>query len=475
MIGWSIMQWGRSTRRIVLLSVAVVVLGCSSEAVPTASPTEALVLCDPAPSDDAPTPEAGAAMVHHYCMALRLQPSPGWEQIVRILVLGDQGTNPLAGRSVLVFHPGGPGISAVDVLKAGAPEVDYSRYVVMTWDGVTAGNGSGACGPKTIDFLTERTTDDFAQLADEVGHECEGGFGSNTDIGAWEAADELETIRVQLGISSFDFLGISYGTAIGEAYLRVYPGNVRRAVLDAPVGLEVPWRDRLEYVGPVLRAGANRLAMSCDVPECKEILDGQAVADAYTALREAVLAKRPQVGSGGITLTPIMFDQATELALRSQSYWPGYWQAVGEALNGDGSALWRVGERSYLDLDRQAFYWSICADIDRPSKAADFVPADTDPLTFAFASELAPCAGLPAGVPRPRASADGGAPDVLIVASTADVLAPSSLLVASPFLRAVGRVCTTNVVGHTSYADPQIRGALIDFLEGDADGIPGIC
>jgi pimeloyl-ACP methyl ester carboxylesterase len=394
---------------------------------------------------------------------------------VQVLVLADQQSAPLTGRSVLVFHPGGPGVSAIGVLSESPPDVDYSRYVVLTWDGVTAGSGGGACGGKTVSFLTERTPEDFARLADEVGDECEGGFGSNRDIGAWQAADELETIRARLGISSFDFLGISYGTAIGEAYLWTYPTHVRRAVLDAPVALQVPWRDRVASVQAVMRGAANRLAMSCDLPECESALAGVAPAEAYESLRRAVLDKAPRVGSGSLTLTPIMFDQAAELALRSESSWPGFAQAVAEALNGDGSAIWRVGEHTYLGLDRLAFYWSICADIDRPTKAADFVDPDADPLTFAFASELAPCAALPKGVPRPRAATPpGSAPSVLVVASTADVLAPPSLLPSSPFLLSIGHLCITNVAGHTSYADPDVRAALIAFLEGD-DAVREVC
>lgn len=133
------------------------------------------------------------------------------------------------------------------------------------------------------------------------------------------------------------------------------------------------------------------------------------------------------VGSGNVTLTPVMLDQTTTLALHSEDYWRGYATAVDEAPAGDGTSLWRIAERLYLDLDRQVFYRSMCADIDRPSVPEQFVLGH-DPLLFSYTSELAPCSGFPRGIPRATAPAPSEKPDVLVVASEQDVRAPSALV-----------------------------------------------
>jgi hypothetical protein len=160
-----------------------------------------------------------------------------------------------------------------------------------------------------------------------------------------------------------------------------------------------------------------------------------------------------------------MLDQATLLALHSVDYWPGWATAIDEGLTGDGSALWRGGERTYLDLDRQIYYRSLCADFDRPGDASGY-SGGQDPLVFTYASDLAPCVRFPAGAPpHPLATEDAQRPEVQIYASTRDPLAPASMLAGVPFLSTLGRYCVSDHPGHTSYADEAARESMIAFLE----------
>lgn len=423
------------------------------------------------PAADAAT---SAAATTAYCMQLVLQQSNKREQIVQVAVLSNQQGDPLGDRIPLVYHPGGPGLSAVQAMLADPPAVDLNAYALLTWDGTTSGNGPGACGPDSISFFTERTPEDFADGAAKAATECLGSFGGPADIGAWAAAGELEAIREALGVDRFDFLTFSYGTAIAEAYLHVYPEYVRRAVLDAPLGLDVPWGVRLQTVRRVLGEAADQLARSCPSEPCTQVLRNVSPDLSYESLREAVVRRKPSVGSGKLTLTPVMFDQAAELALRSEANWMGFGRAVDEALAGDGGAIWRVAERMYLDLDRSVFYQSLCADIDRPTEPSAYVVGD-DPLAFAYGSELAPCSGFPRGIARPATTA-ARPPEVLVVASRNDVLAPAALANQAPFLQSVGVFCVTDVVGHTSFADPTIHELIVEFLAaGDADGVADRC
>lgn len=466
--------------RVISLAAAALILAvaCGSNAVePTVDPKPpGLRPCHELPATTGGSQGDDTVGLHRYCLQLELDRSVDRTQIIQVLVLANQAAEPLRNRIALVYHPGGPGLSAVSTMLQDPPNVDLDTYVLLTWDGTTSGNGPGACGPESISYLTERTRDNFVAGAKATAEECLGGFGGPGDIGAWAAADELEAIRAALGLDRVDLLTFSYGTAIAEAYLHVHPDRVRRAVLDAPVALDVPWPSRLRLAGTTLRDEADRLARSCATDACESVLADTGSGGAYAAIRAAVLQRDPKVGSGSLTLTPVMFDQAAELALRSEANWEGFATGVDQALKGDGSSLWRVAERLYLDLDRSVFYQSLCADIDRPQDPAAYV-LDTGPIEFAFGSELAPCAGFPRGVIRPtQAGSSIAAPDVLVVASDRDILAPASLARNAPFLQSIGALCETQVPGHTSYGDPAVRELILEFLRsGDAQAIAGRC
>lgn len=448
-----------------LLAGAFLSWGCAGPA-PSSGPSE-----DPSvlrPCDQVRLPfldEASAEPLqelHAHCFNFMLEREGARPVPVQVVLLSDREADPLEGRQLLVYHPGGPSVSATRLMLGDPPPVDYQRYSVLAWDGFTARAAIGGCGPESLAFLTERTPQDFAQRAPRVTSECVGGYDSPLELGAWAAAEELETVRRMIGTDRFDMLAISYGTAIAEAYLHMHPERVRHAVLDGPLALEVSWPNRLTAVGPVLGRLADELARSCRTDACQSVLSEAGAGGSYDALRAAVLAEDRPVGSGTLLLRPVMFDQATALALRGRDYWPGWATAVDEALAGDGTLMWRIGERLLEDLDRDNFYWSLCADIDRPLDAAGYA-GGPHPLLFAYASELAPCAGFPKGVSRPAGTA-GQAAAVLILASRHDVLAPAALLSWSPRLQALGSACITDVVGHTSYRDEALRPVVEEFL-----------
>ncbi len=470
-------------RRLALLLLSLVVVGgCSADEPSPTDPPAALRPCDEAydgrsderlPPTGQPPPADG--WVHAHCLQLTLSRTPGWEQVVQAVVLSDRSADPLEGRRLLVYHPGGPGISAVARLLGQPPAVDPARYAVLAWDGATASTTPGACGPATITFLGERTVEDFADAALPAAEECDVGYGSAAELGAWAAAEELEELRVVLGVESVDLLTQSYGTAIAEAYLRMYPERVGRAVLDAPFGLEVGWLERAEAVSNVLRQSVGELARSCTTAACVEAQRGADGPAAYDALRRIILDRPPAVGSGSLGLTPVMLDQATLLALRHERHWPGYAAAVDEALAGDGTALYRIAERLFLDLDWAVFYRSICADMDRPARAADYL-LGRGPLLFAYTSELAPCAGFPRGEPRPAGELPAAQPEVLLVASPRDILAPAAMIATDQSLMRLGALCITHVNGHTGYHDETVRDLVHEFLAGaDAAAIAARC
>jgi pimeloyl-ACP methyl ester carboxylesterase len=414
-----------------------------------------MTLCDDVYGghDDWPPPSPTSIEIperHYHCLQLPIQ-SSGLDIVLQVVIVTDSTDDSLGSRQLLVFHPGGPGINPIDVLTAGPPAVDLATTAVMAWSGSTAGIGPGECGTTTRDYITQRTRADYAALAPVVAKDC---FEASVRTGARGAADELETIRQALSADHLDFLAISYGTAVAEAYLWKYPTHVRRAALDAPLGLDVPWVTRLNEVTRVANGRANVMATA-------------AAGQPYRALREAILAASPTVGSGALELSAVMIDQAALFAMRDPASEVGWAEAVEDALGGDASALWRMAEQTYLDVDLQAYYSSICADIDHPMAYADYGQVE-DPLGFAYASGLAPCAGL-ARPARPAQGVVGElSPDVLITGSPRDPLTPFSLISADSFLAGMGDACSFDVLGHTTYPEPTLRQKLLDFIASGA-------
>lgn len=456
------------SRAIALVSLlALIVAGCGLREIPSTSrggspAASALQRCGEVDSAGGLPGGGTTSTAYKFCLQIPLVDSVGTEQRIQVLLISDQASNPLADRTVLIYHPGGPGISAVDVLAGDPPPVDLATYVVVTWDGTTASTNKGSCGPDSTAFGTGRDPANPAAAAERTAKECRFGFGSETDVGAIAAAQELEQVRILLGADQIDLLMVSYGTAIGEAYLRLHPDHVRRAVLDAPIAMEVPWRDRLAAVESTLRANADRLVQECPTPTCRGLAAGSAPLT-YQLVRDALLARRPAVGSGNVTLTPVVIDQATELSLHSQGAWEGYNLAVDQALAGDGTALWSLGEKLYFDLDRSVFYRSLCADIDRPSNAAIYAVPHQD-LLNAYTSELAPCSGFPSRT-LPAARSVPDKPDVLVIASRNDFLAPATLMQSAPVLDNISSTCVTDVIGHTSLREPKVNELVTEFLQ----------
>ena len=68
--------------------------------------------------------------------------------------------------------------------------------------------------------------------------------GAGVDLAAYNSvasANDVEAIRALLGYDELNVIGISYGTRLGQTYLRQYPGSVRSLVLDSvlPTGYDL--------------------------------------------------------------------------------------------------------------------------------------------------------------------------------------------------------------------------------------------
>jgi pimeloyl-ACP methyl ester carboxylesterase len=131
-------------------------------------------------------------------------------------------------RRPLVLEPGGPGDPGTSFawwfVDALPPDL-LAHFYPVGWDP----SGVGISDPP-IDCGSFAATDLPSVAA------CIEGTGDLlTHVGAADAALDLEDVRRALGVERLDYLGFSYGTALGAVYAMAHPDRVGRFVLDGAI------------------------------------------------------------------------------------------------------------------------------------------------------------------------------------------------------------------------------------------------
>jgi pimeloyl-ACP methyl ester carboxylesterase len=133
-----------------------------------------------------------------------------------------------AGRPPLVFFSGGPGQTNTDLTTAAVerygPALDDRDLIVFAQRGT---------GPTAIHCDALESGVDPASSVPACAAQLGAGRNFYTSR---EAADDLETIRQQLGVDKLALVGGSYGTWVEQGYAIRHPQHVERLVLDSTFG-----------------------------------------------------------------------------------------------------------------------------------------------------------------------------------------------------------------------------------------------
>jgi pimeloyl-ACP methyl ester carboxylesterase len=167
-----------------------------------------------------------------------------------------------------------------------------------------------------------------------------------------DSVEDMEAIRLQLGVEKLTLFGISYGTELALAYARAHPANVERLILDSTVDAD----DRDPFATVNFRAMGPSLKSLCPA-KCRGITadPGADLAKLVAQLRgkslEAFaydsLGRSHRVRIGPIALFDLMLTSDYQPSIRALV--PA---AVKAALEGDGALLARLIRqvRVYDDL-----------------------------------------------------------------------------------------------------------------------------
>ena len=373
-------------------------------------------------------------------------------------------------RGVMFVLSGGPGesVSAGTGIYADAlaPALATRDLILIDQRG-TGLSGALTC-PESFD-RAETRTDASREIA-----ACGVALGTRLPFfTVADVVDDLEDVRLALGIERIALMGVSYGTKIALAYASRYPQHVERLVLDSVVPLSDSHAFHLNSLAAVPRVLKDVCARGCPF-----------TTDPSADLAELVrrLAAGPLVGRvarGDGRLHPARIGRTDLLSLLLMAdYLPSlrtqFPAAVHSALAGDPAPLLRLSDVGSIRFaaDSRSFSMALflattCAETTEPwiglatpeertaaargyiDQAPSELFAPFDRQTAIAMSDLVICRSWPSGTGR-AARFEAPLPDVptLIFAGTADLRTPleDAVAVAALFPRA--QLMAVRGVGH---------------------------
>jgi pimeloyl-ACP methyl ester carboxylesterase len=156
----------------------------------------------------------------------------------------------------LLVNPGGPGGSGLTLagfVASALPKAVAAQYDVIGFDPRGVGKSSPALDCKPGHFNPVRPASvpstpaiEKANLerAKSFAAACGRKYASVLPyINTINAVKDMDSIRKSLGAKKINYFGYSYGTYLGQVYAKLFPGNVRRLVLDSIVDPDGVWYD----------------------------------------------------------------------------------------------------------------------------------------------------------------------------------------------------------------------------------------
>jgi len=397
----------------------------------------------------------------------------------------------------LLLNFGGPGASGINILtesgRGVVPAEIGNRFDLVTWDprGVNRSAPVKCLSDTEMDAWTATpgipdrpaAKDWTAALNDAqwFADKCKAGTGEMLAyIGTTASARDMESIRVGLGVAKLDYLGFSYGTALGAVYATLFPTSTGHMILDGAVDMAPTDESEYGEQGVALQGALNRLFAWCDSEKTCPFGKGASRA-AFDALT-ASLNKHPIILDDGRSLNASLAWTGVIMTLYNRDYWSYAVQGLAGAADGDGYLLAlladayndRAEDGTYKSNIMEAFPAISCIDAPTSPSIArykaiyeKFVAAAPD-----FAAGHA-SGGLLCGVwpyksadPLPALVNGAGAAPILVVGTTGDPATPYAWAQRMASLLQSGHLLTHVGEGHTSVGGSSacINDAAISFL-----------
>jgi pimeloyl-ACP methyl ester carboxylesterase len=351
-------------------------------------------------------------------------------------------------QGILLVNPGGPGGDglplAEEVAQGLSPGV-AADYDIVGFDprGVGSSEPALSCDPTFFDEVrpdyipaNQAAEQVLINRAKTYAQDCQQRYGwllpymTTVDV-----AKDLDSIRGAFGVSKLNYFAFSYGTYIGEVYATLFPGRVRRMVLDSTVDPAGVWYNdniQQDYAFQGRMEAFFGWVASNDSAYGLGATAAQVQANWYKARNE--LLRHPISGNGRPLIGADEFDDTFLLGGYLDELWPGLAQALSAYLNQGQTSdmLTQYQQNGAQNENEFAVYNAVqCSDVNWPRNWAKW-QSDTETVykTAPFqawdnAWFNAACAFWPVkGPSQPFHVEDKNLPGILMLQGTLDPATP---------------------------------------------------
>ena len=223
-----------------------------------------MVLCAP-PTARAAVPCPAAPEGRCFTLTVPLDRSAAVPGTIRLRAAKVASRRPL--RPPVIGLTGGPGQAGVSYASTYDFIVPMANRDLVMLDQ----RGTGASGLLRCPNL-ERSGQRFPRGA--RGEACAQHLGVRRSFyTSADSAEDIEALRIRLGVPQIAFYALSYGTRVAVEYARRYPQRVERMVLDSPVAPDAPDSLARETLGAVRRVLHALCSTGCHGAEEHPVAD----------------------------------------------------------------------------------------------------------------------------------------------------------------------------------------------------------
>ncbi|MGQ7845847.1 alpha/beta hydrolase [Granulosicoccus sp. 3-233] len=370
----------------------------------------------------------------------------------------------------LLFNPGGPGASGLEVLQIlqevdSVPDAIRQHHDLIGFDPRGVGESTPIdCDTSDVDLLGDYLVDAtaieaFVEQSAELAARCleqEGDY--LLQLGSMNVVRDMDSIRQSLDLPRLDFIGYSYGSRLAALYLQTYPDTSGAVILDGSLRPDSSVGALAEGALSAMQRNLEALLQDCTIsePDCDPArLQDLLIEKVDVLLRENREAELALLGE-------LVVEASQNPALGELLTAP----LVSYLMRGDRSGLELLVQLLELDIDDGAeddtliHKAILCAD-DATRPTAEQLSASlptfnalSDLFAEAYIGQAGSCAGWPESIDPLSPIATGTAPVALVIGGTSDAQTP--LVWSEEMARAIGgHYLASSHQGHTSVFNGQ--------------------
>jgi len=398
-------------------------------------------------------------------------------------------------RGSLLFNPGGPGGSGIQLLedlvdRNTIPDSVLDAYDLIGFDPRGIGASTPVdCSEFGIDdldlYVTDRAEiDGLINMATRAATDCHAKYGDYLQqLGSLNVVRDMDSIRQALGEDTLDFIGYSYGTRLASLYLQTYPESSGAMVLDASISPDSSLSLLVEGALPVLQSNLEDMLSQCTrvTPECSlddlllrlgnkvsELLAAENT-DEFELLGTLVLEGATDPEFGDFLVAPLVSYLLNENVSVLEDF-----VTFLDSLGADGADN---------DEGITAQIAVLCADDDNRPTADDLETllntfnTRSDLLAEAYLPLAASCVGWPEAIEPLPLITTRTAPASLVIGGTTDAQTP--LIWSDEMAESIGGYfLASSHRGHTAVFSERsacVDDRVVDFLLNDQLPVSGNC